>query len=1199
MMSYSFSNCRVNIGLRELYRNGAPVAIRPQTFNVLVYLIEHHHYVVSTRELCDALWAPKVISDSTLISCIKEARRAVGDDGQTQNIIRTVHGRGYRFIASLETDSPTPAQLPDATSGANQPTDWSQANSDPASSRQLSDKRDSVSTPLTPCTSTPPEVRLGIALETSEYKPVTMLVCSLSDTQTLTAQLDPEAMHDLMQRFIGIAVKQIQRFEGMIRRALDDGIEALFGIPRVQEDHAYRAVRAALALQQHWRALSRSDAESNEQNPVAIRIGIHTGQIILGAWPGNNQPLTLTAVGDTFKLAHQLRRWAESDAILVSEETKRSLRGMVRLEAIEQQSSTPELSLTVYQVRGVHSRRSLRPILGKRQLSRFVGRESELAELEKLWTQVKQGCGQVVGITGEAGLGKTRLLHEFRRRLQREQPAYLAGRCVSYGCATPYLPILDLVRHGCGITETDTAEIITAKVHDRLQEAGVKTEESVKHLLYLLGVVGTAELLMNLSPQLLKARTFQILRQLLIGLSRQRPCVIEIEDLHWIDTTSEEFLRGLVEQLLGVPILLLVSYRPGYQPPWMDKSFATQLAMQPLHPADSLIVLQGMLNTASVSRRFMQSLLRAAQGNPFFLEELARTVVEQSGHSARLAAPDTIQVVLLGRIDRLFPETKWLLQAAAVIGKEQSLALLQAVVELPEDVLLDRLEQLQAAELLYTTPLAPEPGYAFKHVLTQEVAYQSLLQSTRQQYHQHIAEVLELRFPATVNTFPERVAQHYAAAGRNAQAAHYWLKAGQRAIDRSADAEAVALLTQGLEALTALPKGAERSQQELALRCNLGIALVRMQGYAAQDVKQNYQRAQKLCDQFKNSPSFFKVVFGLWMYYGVSGAIPTALKLTRQLVNMAREWDPAQFIYAHALMGITLFHHGKMTDALQYFDAAIAQYGRPQQHELCVQYGQDCGFACLFYSAHILWCLGYPERALCRDRKAFEFAENLEHPFSEASVFYFGAWHRVYHRDLQTVLARAEKAIHLSTEHGFPYWMAEAKAVHGWALAQNGADVEGLAELEEGVLELSATGAQLGLCYFLVLLAEAHGKAGNVDAGLSVLARAARLSSDNDEHFHDAELFRVKGELLLQQATPDRPQAEACFQEALQIARSQQAKSLELRAAIALCRLWQSGDRQQEGYQVLGETYSWFSEGFDSPDLKDAQALLESANRSG
>ncbi|NJN47702.1 MAG: hypothetical protein HC808_15840 [Candidatus Competibacteraceae bacterium] len=419
------------------------------------------------------------------------------------------------------------------------------------------------------------------------------------------------------------------------------------------------------------------------------------------------------------------------------------------------------------------------------------------------------------------------------------------------------------------------------------------------------------------------------------------------------------------------------------------------------------------------------------------------------------------------------------------------------------------------------------------------------------------------------------------------------MQAGQQAIERSADMEAIALLTHGLEVLERLPEGPERFQHELTLRCTLGLALVKVRGYAAQEVKTNYARAQTLSDLFKDSPQSFDVLSGLWMFYAISGMIPTALQLAEQSLQIACEEDAVQFIFARTLLGITLFHHGKLTVALDRFEEGIARYDSSLQREMCLRYGQDGGLMCLSFSAHLLWLLGYPEQALAVDHQAMNFAKIVSHPFSEATAIYFSAWHHVLQRDVQLAQARAELAIHLSREQEFPLWLAGATFMHGWALVQLGKKTEGIAQMELAIEGWSIIGTKIGLYYLMVVLAEAYGTVEKPEAGLSVLAKAAKVARDNDEHFYDAELHRIKGELLLQLPVPHKSQAEACFQEALKIARDQQAKSLELRAAMSLCRLWQNTDKRDLGLRELAAVYDWFTEGFDTPDLKDAKTLLD------
>jgi len=500
-----------------------------------------------------------------------------------------------------------------------------------------------------------------------------------------------------------------------------------------------------------------------------------------------------------------------------------------------------------YRLNGVERRRIPRGQPQGRVLSPFVGREREMATLHALLAQVEAGRGQVVGVVGEAGIGKSRLISEFCYSLQGRALTYLTGRFFSYGSATPYLPLLDLLRHNCGITEADGPEDIMAKVHHSLQEVGMPPETWAPVFLSLLGVQEGMHQLAALSPEARKARILTACTQLCLNGSRQRPLVLEIEDLHWIDASSEECLMALVERMAGVPLLLLVTSRQGYQPPWMDKSYATQLALTPLDPQGSRRVVQAIHGTLSLSEPTLEAIVARANGNPLFLEELAHTVVEGATSSRQSVLPTTLQAVLAARIDRLGPEAKRLLQVAAVIGKHIPLPLLQAVVEMPAEVLQRHLDHLQSAELLYETTCAAEQTVTFKHVLIQEAAYQSFLQETRQQVHRQIAQMLSEQYPQIEETQPEWLAHHYTEAGLSEQAIVYWQRAGHYALDRSAYVEAIAHLRQGLLLTATLPDTPERLQHELLLYMALGVTLAAIQGYAAPDVEHAYLQARECC----------------------------------------------------------------------------------------------------------------------------------------------------------------------------------------------------------------------------------------------------------------------------------------------------------------------------------------------------------------
>jgi class 3 adenylate cyclase len=489
------------------------------------------------------------------------------------------------------------------------------------------------------------------ALE-GERKQVTVLFCDIANSTPLAARLGPEAMHTLLNRFFEVAMDEVHRYEGTINQFLGDGFMALFGAPIAYEDHARRAVLAALGMQ---RRLTERCADFGlpPGEDLAVRLGLNTGLVVVGSI-GDNLRMDYTAVGDTTNLAARLQQNAPPGVILVSQTTSRLVQEQVYLEAIPLvQVKGKEDPVAAYKLLGHRPRRSPGARLGERTLSQFAGRERELAVLHEVLAQVEGGQGQVVGIVAEAGVGKSRFLHEFRQSLTGKRLTYLAGSCLSYGQAIPYLPLLDILRHNCGITEADSPETVTARVRLGLQEVGLDPEAGTPYLLHLLGVQVGTEGLVGLSPETIKTRTFDTLRQMSLRGSRQRPLLLEVEDLHWIDKTSEDYLMSLAESLVGAPILLLGTYRPGYRPPWGEKSYAMQVALRPLGPRDGLVVVRSVAPRERLSDHLAQVILAKAEGNPFFLEELTRAVVEQGELQAEVAVPDTIQGVLMARIDRL------------------------------------------------------------------------------------------------------------------------------------------------------------------------------------------------------------------------------------------------------------------------------------------------------------------------------------------------------------------------------------------------------------------------------------------------------------------------------------------------------------------------------------------------------------------
>jgi predicted ATPase len=589
-------------------------------------------------------------------------------------------------------------------------------------------------------------------------------------------------------------------------------------------------------------------------------------------------------------------------------------------------------------------------------------------------------------------------------------------------------------------------------------------------------------------------------------------------------------------------------------------------------------------------------LLEKAEGNPFFLEELARTVVEQGADAPSPIVPDTVQAVLMARIDRLPATATRLLQAAAVIGKDVALPLLQAVTEAPEEALNRDIRYLQAAEFVYETYALTAPVYTFKHVLTQEVAYQSLVRRARQQYHARIAQVLEAKFPETAETQPELLAHHYTEADQCAQAISYWQRAGQRAVERSANNEAVSHFITGLELLQSLPSTSERARQELALQLSLGTSLRMVKGLTAPELESLYTRAYELSQQVGESRQQFSALMSLWRSSINRARIPQACELAEQCVALAQHGDdPGLLQEAYRMLGESLFFHGQPVLARTHLEQGVALYDAQQGRVRAFSIGMEPGVICLCFLAATLWQLGYQEQALIRSHEALTLAQESSHAFSLAFALNYASLLHVWRLEVQFAKERAEAVITLANEHGFTQPLNVGMIRRGWALAKQGAVAEGIRQLQQGLATLRNMGQELPLSHHLALLAEAYRQGGQVEAGLHALAEAFAHLDNTGERYYEAELHRLKGEFLLAQTGKrcKEREAEECFHQALDIARRQQAKSLELRATMSLSHLWQQQGRRAEAHQMLAESYGWFTEGFGTPDLQEAKALLE------
>jgi predicted ATPase len=710
---------------------------------------------------------------------------------------------------------------------------------------------------------------------------------------------------------------------------------------------------------------------------------------------------------------------------------------------------------------------------------------------------------------------------------------------------------------------------------------------------------------LGLTPQQEKQQTQDALVAWLLEEAERQPVLAVYEDLHWADPSTIELLGLLVDQVPTAPMVIVLTFRPEFVTPWPSRSHMTPITLNRLERPQVEAMITQLGGGKALPAEVVQHIVARTDGVPLYVEELTKMLLESdllqeeadhyvlAGSLSSMAIPVTLQDSLMARLDRL-PMVREVAQLGAVLGREFAYEMLQALAAVEESTLQDRLGQLVGAELLYQRGRPPRAKYMFKHALIQDAAYASLLKRTRQQYHRQIAQMLEAEFPETVEAEPELVAHHYTEAGLNEQAVGYWYQAGQRTTQRSANVEAINHLTMGLEVLMTLPDTLERARQELDLQIILGPVLMAVKGFASLDTERAYARARELCHQVGETLQLFPVLYGLWRFHINRAELQTARELAEQLFSLAqRVQDPAFLLESHWVLGQTMFWLGEMAPARAHFEQGMAFYD-PQQHRShALVYGLDPGVVCRCFAAMPIWVLGYPNQSLQSIHEAMTLAQEFAHPFSLAFALAIVACVHQYRREVQAVQERAEALIALSTEQGFPHWLAYGTILRGWTLIAQGEGAEGIAQVRQGLVAHRATGAELQQPYFLSLLAEAYGEVGQPEEGLTVLVEALARVDNTGQRYWEAELHRRKGELLLMQQGQKVGEAEECFRKALDIARRQQAKSLELRAAMSLSRLWQHQGKKEEAHQLLSEVYGWFSEGFDTADLKEAKALLE------
>jgi class 3 adenylate cyclase/predicted ATPase len=1039
------------------------------------------------------------------------------------------------------------------------------------------------------------ETRVGAE---AERRQLTVMFCDLVGSTALSARLDPEDLREVIAAYHRAAAEVVGRFDGFVAKYMGDGVLVYFGYPRAHEDDAERAVRAELGVID---SVGRLDVQSIE---LRARVGIATGLVVVGDLIGEGSALEQSVVGETPNLAARLQALAEPGVVVIAAGTRRLVGDLFDyrdLGAIEVKGiAAPVPAWQVLRPSAVASRFEA---LHGSALSPLIGRDEEIELLLRRWARVKAGDGQVVLVSGEAGLGKSRITAALAERLHGEPHIRLRYFCSPYYKDSALFPFIDQLGRSAGFVRDDPPAAKLEKL-DALLARAAPSDEDAAFLADLLSLPASERHpLPDLSPQRKKERTLEALIRQLEGLARQQPVVMVFEDAHWIDPTSRDLLDLLVERARSLSMLLIVTFRPEFQPPWTGQPQVMMLALNRLDRSDRTTLVEQIAGGKALPDEIVAQIVDRTDGVPLFVEELTKSVLDSGllreetdryvldGALPPFAIPTTLHASLMARLDRL-ASVRLVAQIGAAIGREFSYGLLRGVSRLPEDELQTALARLVASELVFQRGRPPDAVYAFKHALVQDAAHSSLLRSTRQQLHAQIAEALEAQSPELIDTQPEFFAQHYAEAGLVEKAVACWGKAGHRSAARSAIAEAAAQFQKALDQLALLPGNPDRQRQELEFCSALGAALRFVKGQAAPETGQAYARARELWEQLGYPAEYLHIPYGQSRYHVYCGELDLALRLDEDLLRVSRQRNDSRgLVLSHQSCGTGYGVRGRFALSRSHLEAALSLYDPNSHHSLGPQTGSHPQVVAQAHLGIVLLCLGFPDQALVRANAAIAEARSLAHSPTIASALMIGAIRLSITGDNGDLDDLVEELLAVATEQAFPQWRAFGTIYRGWVKAKNGDVVEGISLLRSGLAAYRDNGNELLTPHHTALLARACDVAGQIEEALSALDHALQIVGRTGERLLEAELNRHKGQLLLRQGHSEA--AEELYREALSIAAEQEAKLFELRAAASLARLHRDQGRHAAARDLLAPVYGWFTEGFDTPDLKEAKALLD------
>ncbi len=1041
--------------------------------------------------------------------------------------------------------------------------------------------------------------------DAAERRQVTVMFSDLVGSTALSARMDPEDLREVIAAYQKCVASTVQRFGGFVAKYMGDGVLVYFGYPQAHEDDAERAVRAGLELIGAVSALKPNA-------PLQTRVGIATGLVVVGDLIGSGSAQEQAVVGETPNLAARLQGIAEPNTVVIADGTRKLLGNLFELENLGAKDvkgiTGPVRAWAALRTSSVESRFEALHTAG---LTALVGREEELELLSRRWERAKTGEGQVVLVSGEPGIGKSRLTAALLERLAAEPHTRLRYFCSPQHSDSALYPIIGQMERAARWTHDDTPQARLDKLDAALAQTSTSIQDAALFAEMLTLPNDGRYPALDLAPQQRRQRTMEALIAQIGALTRQNPVLMIFEDAHWTDPTSLELFGRAVDRIGTLRVLLVVTFRPEFDPPWIGRPHVTALTINRLAQRDINALIDRVVGNKSLPAGIRQDIIERTDGIPLFVEEMTKAVLEAEGEgegrrtaaavpSPALAVPASLHASLMARLDRLGP-AKEVAQIGATIGREFSHALLAAVVRKPEVELASALDRLIAAGLLFRQGVPPHATYLFKHALVQDAAYGTLLREPRRVLHARIAETIESQFGEIAEREPELLARHYTEAGLIEKAAALWGKAGRRSRERSALVEAIEQLTRALDQIAALPATPALRREQIALQVALINPLQYVKGYAAPEAKAAVERLRLLIEQAEalgeppeDPRLLLSVLGGLWVTNWGAFNGDVLRELAGQYLALAEKLGATiPLISGHQLMGNSLMATGDIAQARAHYDQAMALYDPAAHRPLATRLGQDTGLIIMSWRSWALWMLGFPEAALADANRALKDAHELGHAATLMNTLFIPSWTLILCGNYAAANRHGDQLVALADEKGSLFWKAIGMRVQGAVLALTGRASDAVHIITADIAAWRSTGATTGMPSSLSNLAHAYAQLGQIDDAWRCIDEALTAIKTTNERWFEADINRMAGEIALKSPQPDAAKAQAYFERALAVARKQQAKSWELRAATSMARLWRDQGKRDEALDLLAPVYGWFTEGFDTLDLREAKALLD------